>query len=367
MKRAVILLVLILSSLLVPSQADAQGGDDVITLNDATPGIDVVITLPPDTTGAVILEVQGAAVQLTDHAGNIVFSTTDLRVQGLELRFAPNADAHTLSIERLPGVPEAYAIISSQIDLTETGSGMLVSNDTLQLQQESDAVLDLNAPSHTMNVSTPTPDPVAITATFPGAGVTWQLVDESGMAVATLYAGQIDGISMVLDGGDYQVSMLNSTPSEATVANVRVMPATNTALASAMPATATPATTTSTTALCTTTIAVSSINMRSGPGTGYSVLQYGYRGEEFMIGGTNPIGNWLLIALPNGGSAWMARDLGSEQGSCNELAVYNIPTRDAPTPAVVIQTIPGSDASSPGFFDDDDDDHDDDDDDDDDD
>ncbi|HEX2905792.1 MAG TPA: hypothetical protein VHO69_02950, partial [Phototrophicaceae bacterium] len=87
--------------------AFAQDNANLITLNDATPAIDVVITLPPDTTGTIALDFSGAAVRLTDANKNVVFKAADSRLHGLELNIAPNSNAHTLTVERLPGLAEA--------------------------------------------------------------------------------------------------------------------------------------------------------------------------------------------------------------------------------------------------------------------
>ena len=72
----------------------------------------------------------------------------------------------------------------------------------------------------------------------------------------------------------------------------------------------------------------SSVNLRSGPGTGYSVLGYGYLNENYVVGGRNPENNWIVVGTDSG-SAWMALTGVNLQGACDALTVFNIPLRDA--------------------------------------
>ena len=102
MKRFLIPLLFLL--LLGALPALAQDNTNLITLNDATPAIDVVITLPPDTTGTVSLTIAQAAITLTDSANVVVFHAADARLHAVELNIAPNSGSHTLTVERLPGM-----------------------------------------------------------------------------------------------------------------------------------------------------------------------------------------------------------------------------------------------------------------------
>jgi uncharacterized protein YraI len=87
-----------------------------------------------------------------------------------------------------------------------------------------------------------------------------------------------------------------------------------------------------TSASCDATIAALAVNLRSGPGRGYSILGYGYLDQTFSVGGINPEGNWLLIGAGNA-SAWVARDGVSLNGNCAILTVFNLPLLDsAPVP-----------------------------------
>ncbi len=371
MKRYGLTLSLVLAVLLIASgvspfavkRAAAQTDPNLIALNDATPGIDVVITFPPDTTGAVALELSGAAVTVTDSAGNTVFLMADARVHALELHFAPNATPHTLSVVRLAGITEGYVKVTSQNDLTTDTGLVLIDGEMVAPGQELDTFLDATTPNSAVSVSLPTDGSTStITASFPGAPVTAQLVDNAGVAVATVYAGSIDGLRLALDGGDYQMIMVNTNPNQHTLAAVSAVPSNPSTLPVAV-ATSTNTTTVAQTVpdqstgqaaasvgACTLTIDVSSANLRSGPGTGYSILDYGFRNETYAVGGTNTEQNWLLIGLANG-SAWVDRTLGTVSGGCNALTVYNIPLRMASSvPQIALQPASGS-----AYHDDDDD------------
>ncbi len=63
-----------------------------------------------------------------------------------------------------------------------------------------------------------------LTASFPGAAVTAQVLDQAGQPVATLAGGRFDGLMLALDGGTYQVTLVESQPGTETVANLKVMP-----------------------------------------------------------------------------------------------------------------------------------------------
>jgi uncharacterized protein YraI len=104
---------------------------------------------------------------------------------------------------------------------------------------------------------------------------------------------------------------------------------------------------------CTASVIVSSVNLRSGPGTGYSIIGYGYRDEAFPVGGTNPEHNWVVIATDSG-SAWVSDGVARLNGACDGLTVFNVPFRDAqpapvivvtPDPQVIIQSVPSGSSS----------------------
>jgi SH3-like domain-containing protein len=324
----------------------AQGVSDVVKLDDATPGIDVVITPVPGTTGAVVLELVQASVWVVDSAGNTVFQMSDARVHKLELRFGPDASMYTLTVERLSGAAEAYVRVTSASDLgvtALTGQTVLVSNPVspLGFQQSMDLPLSNSAPSQVADFTIPADQKGTMKVSFPGAPVTAQVVDSEGRAVATLTGSAIDGLSMVLDGGQYQLTLLNTNLAQQTVANMEIMPAQSSDMDTLIPAVdaqpATGETVAVNSASCAITIDLASVNLRSGPGTGYSVLNYGFRNDQYPVGGTNSDGSWVVIGTPDGASAWMSGSVGSLSGECQNLTVYDIPYRNAPAPQVVVQ------------------------------
>jgi uncharacterized protein YraI len=336
MKRYIVALITVTmfaSSLLTVQTLFAQQNpSDAIPLNDATPGVDVVITPAPNTTGVVSVELAQASVTVVVSLGNTTFQMADPRVHRLELRLAPGTGSYTLSAERLPGVVEAYVRITSQADLTDVGQTILIDNaqQPLSIQQALDLPLNSAAPSQVAAFDIPADQQGTLKASFPGAPVTAQVVDNTGKVLATLIGGGFDGVSMVLDSGSYQLTLMNTNPAQQqTVANMEVAQALPSVLDGEIPALVAQS-------ACTMTVSSASVNLRSGPGTGYSVINYGFRNEQYQVGGQNPDGSWLVIGLSDGGSAWVSRNTGDLSNACDSLAVYDIPYRDAPQPQVVI-------------------------------
>jgi uncharacterized protein YraI len=335
MKRYVVILITVtmLASSLLTVQAifAQQNASDAIALNDETPGVDVVITPAPNTTGVVSVELTQASVTVVDSLGNTTFQMADARVHKLELRLAPGTGSYTLSVERLPGVTDAYVRITSQADLTDLGQTVLIDNaqQPLAIQQAVDLPLTGAAPSQVAAFNIPADQQGTLKASFPGAPVTAQVVDSSGQVLATLTGGGFDGMSMVLDSGSYQLTLLNTNPAQQTVANMEVAQALPSVLDSEIPALVAQS-------ACVMTVDAASVNLRSGPGTGYSVMNYGFREEQFQVGGQNADGSWLVVATSDGGSAWVSRDTGVLTNACDNLAVYDIPYRAAPEPQIVV-------------------------------
>lgn len=350
MKRITLFVLLLLAlclSAVLP--ALAQSDPNLITLNDASPAIDVVITLPADTTGTVGLEFNGAAVRLTDATGAVVFSAADARLHALELNIAPNSGSHTLTVERLPGIVEAVVRVSSLPELTQYGSAELISGLSIVSNQEVSLPLTPDHPGDTVNVTVAGGSAGMMTATSPGAGATMQLVDVSGALVVDSVGGQVDGMSLLVDPGTYQFTLVSTGLSAEAAAGVRLVSADAVGIV-ALAAPSTPQAVVAENDTCTAVVAVSSTNLRSGPGTGYTIVGYGYRNQTFEVGGRNAEDNWMLVALGSGASAWVARSTVQTQGGCTTLTTFNIPLRDAqPAPLVIT----GSGQSSSTYHDDD--------------
>lgn len=344
------LIVLVLSvSAALPSLAQTDA--NLITLNDASPAIDVVVTLPADTTGTIALEFSSAAVRLTDATGAVVFSAADERLHALELNIAPNSGSHTLTVERLPGIAEALVRVSSLPELTRYGTAELVSGLAVAANQEVSLPLTPDHPGDSVSVTVAGESAGLLTATFPGAGATTQFVDATGALVVESVGGHVDGISLLVDPGAYQFTLVSSSLAEDIAAGVRLVSADTAGIvALAAPVSTQEAVTAN--IGCTALVAVSSTNLRSGPGTGYTVIGYGYRDQVFEVGGRNQEDNWVLVALGGGASAWVSRSTVETQGNCAALTAFNIPLRDAqPAPLVIT----GSGQSFSTYSDDDDD------------
>ncbi len=330
MKYAAILLLMVM---LVPTALAQSPSADVITLNDATPGIDVVITPPPGTTGAVVLQLSGASVSVTDETGIPVLEVADSRLHGLELHFAPDATPHTVSVQRLSGVSEAYVTITAQEDFTMTAMPSVINEPVLTLGQAYDLDLTASAPGQTVQVVLA--ENSEVMARFPAASVMAQVVDADGVVVSTLAASQLDGLVLALDTGEYELTLLSGNTAQDIKASVSVLPAPEAILPAAVATQPTVASTVAP-ASCAFTISLSSTELRSGPGTGYSITSYTYRNEQLTVGGINPEKNWLLVNGVNG-TAWINQSTGLLTGDCAALTVYNLPLRDAPPVQINIQ------------------------------
>jgi SH3-like domain-containing protein len=90
---------------------------------------------------------------------------------------------------------------------------------------------------------------------------------------------------------------------------------------------------------------VASANLRSGPGTNYSVVGTALQSESFQIMAQSEDRNWLLIVVQNGRMVWIARaivDVAPEEASI-ALATSAVPTAESSDS--VIQDVSGVIAS----------------------
>lgn len=319
----------------------AQDDPSLITLNDATPAIDVVITLPPDATGTVALDLANAAVTLRDAQGNVVFRSVDARIYALEINILPNTGSHTLTVERIQGVSQAFVAVKALPEVTVSGLTTVVPGTAIGLNQEASLALDNTHPGDTVSISIPAETIGVITATYFGTAATTQLVDSNGIVIAESTAGHVDGLNFVVADGEYQFTLLATNLNQPVVAGIRTLAAADGGfvnLAAQSAVTQAETVSESTASGCSATIAMSSVNLRSGPGTGYSVISYGYRGQEFMVGGRNNDNTWVVIGTPDGQSAWVSSSVAQFEGSCAGLTVFNVPTRDAQPAQIVIAT-----------------------------
>lgn len=326
-------LVLALIGLTIALPAAAQDAN-VITLDDASPAINVMVSLPDNATGTIALNMVSAAITVTDGLGNTVFHAADARLHAVQLNIAPNSGTHTVTVERLPGMAQAQVSIESLPELAQIAATSLVSSRDLGLNQETMLNLDAATPGGTTTVHIPQGTTGLVSATFPHASASSQLVDANGVVLAESAGGHIDGVNYVVDAGDYHVTVLGNGLVNTVVAGVSVASATDNHF-TVLEAPAAVDQMVSGTEACTATVNVSSINLRSGPGTGYSVMDYGYRDEVFQVGGRNPENSWIVIGTDTG-SAWMSLVGANLSGACDTLAVYNIPYRDAQPAQIVV-------------------------------
>lgn len=338
-------IVLMMIGLMTALPTMAQDAANLITLNDASPAIDVVVTLPADTTGTIALEFSGAVVRLTDATGAVVFTAADARLHALELNIAPNSGSHTLTVERLPGTAEAAVRVSSLLELTQYGSAVLVPGLAILSNQEISLPLTPDHPGDSVSLTVAGESAGMITATFPGAGATTQLVDAAGILMVESVGGHVDGMNLLVDPGPYQFTMVSSGLSAEVTAGIRLVSASDVGLVALAAPVSAPEVVMANTPTCAAVVAVSSTNLRSGPGTGYTVIGYGYRNQVFDVGGRNTEDNWVLIALESGASAWVSRSTVQTEGACTTLTTFNIPLRDA-QPAPLVITGSGQQAGS---------------------
>jgi hypothetical protein len=78
---------------------------------------------------------------------------------------------------------------------------------------------------------------------------------------------------------------------------------------------------------CVLEIKVSSANLRTGPGMGYSVQGYVQDDEKYAITGVHSSGAWLQIARADGAQGWVAASVGELYGPCAGLSVSNVQFR----------------------------------------
>lgn len=211
-KKITLLLVILLMTGLFPQVIQAQSQSNVITLNDDVPGIDVIVTTRTGTIGVVYLEVRGASITATNEAGVVVFETTDPRVYAVELRFLPTSRRYTVTLQRLSDFTEAYVMVKGEAELRDFGNGTatVTTGEVLSLSQQKEVQLTDDEAGLSFSVVTANNIAIALTMKLPQEDMTIQVVDNVGVAIATVY-GSIDSLNMVMLGGEYDITMLKST------------------------------------------------------------------------------------------------------------------------------------------------------------
>jgi uncharacterized protein YgiM (DUF1202 family) len=71
---------------------------------------------------------------------------------------------------------------------------------------------------------------------------------------------------------------------------------------------------------------ISSVYLRSGPGTGYGAVGFGYAGDEFPVLAQHTSDLWLLVQADSG-EVWVATSVGTLSGDCTDLPISDTPLR----------------------------------------
>ena len=173
-----------------------------------------------------------------------------------------------------------------------------------------------------------------LSAPLPTQEATVQLVDTAGTVLLTSITGPtINALAIQLAPGQYAFNMTNrdlNAQSQTTLALSQGPAATLMALKQTagtgdggnggQPA--------ANGSGCTATVKIASANVRSGPGTAYSILGSVAHNNALPVGGINREGGWLLVQTP-AGPAWVAMSTVSQAGSCGALRSFDIPLMNA--------------------------------------
>ena len=319
-------------------------GNPVLVLDAATPAVDIVVTPTNGAAGVVYIEMDGIHLSMRNSANVEVLTLVDKRISVAAIQLAEGAKPQTLHLERLPGLATARAQIIPQttmpaVNVASTGAPVT----SLSTPMAGKVAL---APASSIPVST-SDQANMVTLQFPGQDATIQLVDSSGSLMLTSQVGhEVSGLSLRLAPGQYSLNLANhdlTTKSEVVVA-LSSGPALMLPAATPTPElTSSPTQTAGNTEACTATITANSVNLRSGPGTAYSILGYTTQGSILPVGGLNREGGWLLVQS-QAGAGWISNSVAELSGNCQSLPVYDIPIRNANTQQPGINQQP----SSPG-------------------
>lgn len=336
-----------------------QSTNSLITLDDSSPTANVVVTLDNNAPGVVYVEMNGAQATVTDTVSPDTLVIRDKRVSAFSFQLRQGAPTHILRLERLTGVPSAQVYIQAEAALppiigASQAVSFLASGAT-------------GSTSATMHVAPAAMVPVTISGSsnmlsvqFADQPETMQLFDGSGTIILTKDPDNaLGGLTINLAPGQYNLSIANSDPSTQSDIHLGLSTPPTSQLALLAPA-ATP-----TIVPCSAHIVATTVNLRSGPGVGYSILGYGYQNDVMVVGGVNSQGGWLLVQTKVG-AAWVSAQTVATNGNCSGLTAFNIPLRGAPVsvtvtaqpnPVVIVPPAGGAGGSGGGGGNDDGQDH----------
>jgi uncharacterized protein YraI len=330
----------IAGSVFVPLAPVAAQTDPTLILNDQTPSIDVVINPTNGAPGVIYLELENAQFQLTSNTGAIVLTAVDSRISAVGVQLSQGATAHTLHVERLAGQASARVKISAQTLLPP-----VVARTVAQ------PVAIFNVPTAsniTVAPSVAVPVTVSdqanmVSLQFPQQEAAWQIADQRGTIIIGGIAGSgVNGLTVRLATDLYVVSMLNRDPTASANVLMALSAAPSLTLgaasssATAEPTVVTPQPTSATAQQCMADVIAISVNVRSGPGTAYSILGYAAQKSQLPVGGTNQVGGWWLVQA-SFGAGWISASTAQLSGTCENLTVYDIPLRNTQPPIIVQQ------------------------------
>lgn len=98
--------------------------------------------------------------------------------------------------------------------------------------------------------------------------------------------------------------------------------------------------------VCTFTVVPASINLRSGPGTGYTVVGYGFAGNIFTVTARHTSDLWFRIERDQG-QAWVAASVGTLSGDCTALPTLDTPLREGTDTGLTVTPAPGGGFTPP--------------------
>ena len=137
-----------------------------------------------------------------------------------------------------------------------------------------------------------------------------------------------------------------NTPTNTATATSSVTPSQTPTATSSPTNTATASPTAASVRACTFTVVPASINLRSGPGTAYTIVGYGFAGDIFTVTARHTSGLWFQITREQG-QAWVAASVGTLGGDCATLPVLDVPLREGTGGGTTVTPTPAGDMGTP--------------------
>jgi hypothetical protein len=290
------------------SYAQDSALNEVLVLSDTNPRIDVQVEIPQGTQGSLRLELIDASVSVANAANELVLTASSSAIREIEILFRVDSPAHTITIQRLPGVVTGYVRVTATPELSVTG--LTTSTTPIELTPEQSQALiplDFSVVAVGMVEIDQVDNPAYVQIFTPDAN-----------AILALYSPATERVRVTLTTGSYQLQMNNVAPYPTLQAQVDTAPLAQTAtLMQPVAVTSAP----SSAATCVGTVNFERVNQRSGPGTDYTITGDAPQGTVLSVGGWNAARDWLLVGTDYG-SAWMYSTYLDLTGDCTNLPVY---------------------------------------------